>query len=68
MKTQNQKDEDSSEGPHHAKDVETTGEIMQRAEARKKFLRSVIKSTPAQFSLLKYGRRLSPGSHPHCIS
>ncbi|XP_023692308.2 nipped-B-like protein A isoform X2 [Paramormyrops kingsleyae] len=53
MKTQNQKDEDSSEGPHHAKDVETTGEIMQRAEARKKFLRSVIKTTPAQFSMLK---------------
>uniref|UniRef100_A0A8C9SUX1 Nipped-B protein n=1 Tax=Scleropages formosus TaxID=113540 RepID=A0A8C9SUX1_SCLFO len=53
MKTQNQKDEDSSEGPHHAKDVEVTGEIMQRAEARKKFLRSIIKTTPSQFSTLR---------------
>ncbi|XP_069043025.1 nipped-B-like protein A isoform X1 [Lepisosteus oculatus] len=53
MKTQNQKDEDSSEGTHHAKDIETTGEIMQKAEARKKFLRSIIKTTPLQFSTLK---------------
>ncbi|XP_076842591.1 nipped-B-like protein B isoform X3 [Brachyhypopomus gauderio] len=53
MKSQNQKDEDSSEGPHHAKDVEATGEIMQRAEARKRFLRSVVKATPSQFSTLK---------------
>ncbi|XP_036383992.1 nipped-B-like protein A isoform X2 [Megalops cyprinoides] len=53
MKSQNQKDEDSSDGPHHAKDVETTGEIMQKAEARKKFLRSIIKTTPAQFSTLR---------------
>ena len=28
-----QKDEDSSEGTHHAKDVETTGQIMHRAES-----------------------------------
>ncbi|XP_029115450.1 nipped-B-like protein A isoform X4 [Scleropages formosus] len=53
MKTQNQKDEDSSEGPHHAKDVETTGEIMRKTEARKKFLHSIIKTTPSQFSMLK---------------
>ncbi|XP_035292163.1 nipped-B-like protein A isoform X4 [Anguilla anguilla] len=53
MKSQNQKDEDSSDGPHHAKDLESTGEIMQKAEARKKFLRSIIKSTPAQFSTLR---------------
>ncbi|KAL7848308.1 hypothetical protein AOLI_G00230260 [Acnodon oligacanthus] len=53
MKSQNQKEEDSSEGQHHAKDVETTGEIMQRAEARKKFLRSIIKTLPSQFSTLK---------------
>ncbi|XP_066507181.1 nipped-B-like protein B isoform X2 [Hoplias malabaricus] len=53
MKSQNQKDEDSSEGQHHAKDVETTGEIMQRAEGRKKFLRSIIKMAPSQFSTLK---------------
>ncbi|XP_068106831.1 nipped-B-like protein isoform X3 [Hyperolius riggenbachi] len=50
MKTQ--KDEDS-EGAHHAKEVESTGEIMQRAEKRKKFLRSIIKTAPSQFSTLK---------------
>ncbi|XP_039909553.1 nipped-B-like protein isoform X3 [Hirundo rustica] len=48
-----QKDEDSSEGTHHAKDVETTGQIMHRAESRKTFLRSIIKTTPSQFSTLK---------------
>ncbi|XP_054508875.1 nipped-B-like protein isoform X8 [Agelaius phoeniceus] len=48
-----QKDEDSSEGTHHAKDVETTGQIMHRAESRKKFLRSIIKTAPSQFSTLK---------------
>ncbi|KAM6226545.1 nipped-B-like protein isoform 1-T3 [Spheniscus humboldti] len=48
-----QKDEDSSEGTHHAKDVETTGQIMHRAESRKKFLRSIIRTAPSQFSTLK---------------
>ncbi|KAG8512677.1 Nipped-B-like protein [Galemys pyrenaicus] len=48
-----QKDEDASEGTHHAKEVETTGQIMHRAENRKKFLRSIIKTTPSQFSTLK---------------
>ncbi|XP_068858278.1 nipped-B-like protein isoform X2 [Aphelocoma coerulescens] len=48
-----QKDEDSSEGTHHAKDVETTGQIMHRAESRKKFLRNIIKTAPSQFSTLK---------------
>ncbi|XP_074877489.1 nipped-B-like protein isoform X3 [Buteo buteo] len=48
-----QKDEDSSEGTHHAKDVETTGQIMHRAESRKKFLRSIIKTAPSQFSIFK---------------
>jgi len=48
-----QKDEESSEGSHHAKEVETTGQIMHRAENRKKFLRSIIKTTPSQFSTLK---------------
>ncbi|NXX15709.1 NIPBL protein, partial [Podargus strigoides] len=47
-----QKDEDSSEGTH-AKDVETTGQIMHRAESRKIFLRSIMKTTPSQFSTLK---------------
>lgn len=50
MKTQ--KDEDS-EGGHHTKEVESTGEIMQRAEKRKKFLRSIIRTAPSQFSTLK---------------
>lgn len=73
MKTQNQKEDDSSEGPHHAKEVEATGEIMQKAEARKKFLRSVIKTIPSQFSALRWAylstrrcgvyARLDP-SHP----
>lgn len=53
MKTQNQKDEDGTDGTHHAKDVETTGEIMQRAESRKKFLRSIIKTIPSHFGTLK---------------
>ncbi|XP_008114314.1 nipped-B-like protein isoform X4 [Anolis carolinensis] len=48
-----QKDEDSSEGTHHAKEVETTGQIMHRAEGRKKFLRNIIKRAPSQFSTLK---------------
>ncbi|XP_068011485.1 nipped-B-like protein isoform X3 [Melanerpes formicivorus] len=48
-----QKDEDPSEGSHHSKDVETTGQIMHRAESRKMFLRSIIKTAPSQFSTLK---------------
>ncbi|KAI4819958.1 hypothetical protein KUCAC02_027958 [Chaenocephalus aceratus] len=53
MRNQNPKDEDSSDGPQHAKEMETTGEIMQRAEKRKKFLRNIIKATPAHFATLK---------------
>nr|XP_057926461.1 nipped-B-like protein A isoform X3 [Doryrhamphus excisus] len=53
MRNQNPKDDDSSDGPQHAKEVETTGEIMQRAEKRKKFLRTIIKTTPAHFATLK---------------
>ncbi|XP_057687450.1 nipped-B-like protein A isoform X1 [Corythoichthys intestinalis] len=53
MRNQNPKDDDSSEGPQHAKEMETTGEIMQRAEKRKKFLRNIIKTTPAHFATLK---------------
>ncbi|XP_071339205.1 nipped-B-like protein A isoform X3 [Trachinotus anak] len=53
MRNQNPKDEDSSDGPQHAKEVESTGEIMQRAEKRKKFLRNIIKTTPAHFATLK---------------
>nr|XP_040050990.1 nipped-B-like protein A isoform X1 [Gasterosteus aculeatus aculeatus] len=53
MRSQNSKDDDSSDGPQHAKEMETTGEIMQRAEKRKKFLRNIIKATPSHFTLLK---------------
>uniref|UniRef100_A0A3Q2XW40 Nipped-B protein n=1 Tax=Hippocampus comes TaxID=109280 RepID=A0A3Q2XW40_HIPCM len=53
MRNQNPKDDDSSDGPQHAKEMETTGEIMQRAEKRKKFLRNIIKTTPAHFAMLK---------------
>uniref|UniRef100_A0A671VD57 Nipped-B protein n=1 Tax=Sparus aurata TaxID=8175 RepID=A0A671VD57_SPAAU len=53
MRNQNQKDDDSSDGPQHAKEMETTGEIMQRAEKRKKFLRAIIKTIPAHFATLK---------------
>ncbi|KAM8886564.1 nipped-B-like protein A isoform 2-T4 [Spinachia spinachia] len=53
MRTQNSKDDDSSDGPQHAKEMETTGEIMQRAEKRKKFLRNIIKATPSHFAVLK---------------
>ncbi|CAK6973832.1 nipped-B-like protein A isoform X3 [Scomber scombrus] len=53
MRNQNPKDEDSSDGPQHAKEMETTGEIMQRAEKRKKFLRNIIKTMPAHFATLK---------------
>ncbi|KAG1944007.1 nipped-B-like protein A [Pimephales promelas] len=52
MRSQNQK-EDDSEGTHHAKELQATGDIMQRAETRKKFLHSVIKSTPNQFTTLR---------------
>ncbi|XP_069483246.1 nipped-B-like protein isoform X4 [Ambystoma mexicanum] len=51
MKTQ--KEEESSEGAHHTKEIESTGEIMQRAESRKKFLRNIIQTAPSQFSTLK---------------
>ncbi|TNN80636.1 Nipped-B-like protein A [Liparis tanakae] len=53
MRNQNSKDDDSSDGPQHAKEMETTGDIMQRAEKRKKFLRNIIKATPAHFATLK---------------
>lgn len=53
MRNQNQKEEDSSEGPQHAKELESTGEIMQRAEKRKKFLRNIIKTTPVHFATLR---------------
>nr|XP_055063952.1 nipped-B-like protein B isoform X3 [Misgurnus anguillicaudatus] len=48
-----QRDDDSPDGLHHAKDIESAGEILQKAEARKKFLRSVVKTTPSKFSTLR---------------
>uniref|UniRef100_A0A3B4WMI2 Nipped-B protein n=1 Tax=Seriola lalandi dorsalis TaxID=1841481 RepID=A0A3B4WMI2_SERLL len=54
MRNQNPKDEDSSDGPQHAKELESTGEIMQRAEKRKKFLRNIIKTTPSHCLLYDY--------------
>ncbi|XP_056274487.1 nipped-B-like protein A isoform X2 [Pseudoliparis swirei] len=53
MRNQNSKDDDSSDGPQHAKEMEATGDILQRAEKRKKFLRNIIKATPAHFATLK---------------
>ncbi|KAL0979828.1 hypothetical protein UPYG_G00190320 [Umbra pygmaea] len=53
MRTQN-RDEDSSDGAgHHARDIESIGEVMQRAEARKKFLRKIIKTAPSQYTTLR---------------
>ncbi|XP_060926910.1 nipped-B-like protein A isoform X2 [Limanda limanda] len=53
MRNPHPKDEDSSDGPQHAKEMESTGEIMQRAEKRKKFLRNIIKTMPSHFTTLK---------------
>ncbi|XP_043932364.1 nipped-B-like protein [Protopterus annectens] len=53
MKSQNQKEEDAAEKKHYAKEVEITGEIMQKAENRKKFLRTILQAAPSQFSTLK---------------
>ncbi|KAJ0013105.1 hypothetical protein NQD34_017439 [Periophthalmus magnuspinnatus] len=50
MKSQNERDEDSK---YYSKEVESTGDIMHKAETRKKFLRKVIKTSPSQFSSLK---------------
>lgn len=52
MKSQTDYDEDSRD-LHHSKDIDSTGEIMQKAEARKKFLRKVIKTSPSHFSSLR---------------
>lgn len=50
IKSQNDRDEDSK---YYSKEVESTGEIMQKAETRKKFLRKIIKTSPSYFSSLK---------------
>lgn len=53
MRNTNPKDDDS-DGAQHAKELQATGDIMQRAETRKKYLHRVIKSTPNQFTTLRY--------------
>ncbi|XP_056146291.1 nipped-B-like protein B [Lampris incognitus] len=53
IRSQTQKDKDLSVDWHHADDVETTGEIMRRDEARKKFLHKVIKTAPLQLNGLR---------------
>ncbi|XP_023275339.1 nipped-B-like protein A [Seriola lalandi dorsalis] len=52
IKSQNENDEDSK-GFCLSKNVDSTGEIMQRAEARKKFLRKVIKTSTSHSSSLR---------------
>nr|XP_046230499.1 nipped-B-like protein B isoform X2 [Scatophagus argus] len=52
MKSQNDNDEDLK-GRYHSQDVDSTAEIMQKAEARKKFLRKVIRASPPRFSSLR---------------
>lgn len=54
MKKGQEKEEEAPAegGRRHAKELKSTGEIMQKAEARKKFLRN-LKTTPAQFSTLR---------------
>lgn len=50
IKSQNESERDSK---HYSKEIESTEEIMQKAETRKKFLRKVIKSLPSHFSSSK---------------
>ncbi|KAL2091754.1 hypothetical protein ACEWY4_011552 [Coilia grayii] len=52
-KSQEVKETAEAEGRRHAKELKSMGEVMQRAEAHKKFLRNVIKTTPAQFTTLR---------------
>ncbi|XP_026153365.1 nipped-B-like protein B isoform X2 [Mastacembelus armatus] len=52
MKAHNENDVDWK-GRHHSRDVDSTGEITQRAEARKKFLRKVMKTSPSYISSLR---------------
>ncbi|XP_076613509.1 nipped-B-like protein B isoform X3 [Chaetodon auriga] len=52
MKSQNGNDEDFK-GRHYSPDVDSTAEIMQKSEARKKFLRKAIKASPSHFSSLR---------------
>ncbi|XP_024859838.1 nipped-B-like protein B isoform X2 [Kryptolebias marmoratus] len=52
LKFQNENDEDTK-GRLHYKNVDTTEEVAQTAEARKKFLRKIIRNTPLNFSSVR---------------
>uniref|UniRef100_A0A1A8PFT7 Nipped-B protein n=1 Tax=Nothobranchius rachovii TaxID=451742 RepID=A0A1A8PFT7_9TELE len=52
IKSQNEFDEDPK-GRRHFKDVDSSEEIVQMAEIRKKFLRKIIKTTPTDFSSVR---------------
>ncbi|XP_013871460.1 nipped-B-like protein B isoform X2 [Austrofundulus limnaeus] len=52
IKSQNENDEDSK-GWRHSKNADPSEEIAQNAEARKKFLRKIIKTAPSNFSSLR---------------
>ncbi|XP_037548031.1 nipped-B-like protein B [Nematolebias whitei] len=52
IKSQNENDEDSKDW-RHSKNVDPTEEIAQFAEARKKFLRKIIRTTPSDFSSVR---------------
>ncbi|XP_008422496.1 nipped-B-like protein B isoform X2 [Poecilia reticulata] len=51
MKSQN--DDDDPKYRRHSTDSDATGEIVQTVEARKKFLRKIIRTTPSNFSFVK---------------
>ncbi|KAM9307263.1 nipped-B-like protein B isoform 2-T2 [Pholidichthys leucotaenia] len=52
IKSQKEDDDDPKSHRRHSRDVDSTAEIMQKAEARKKFLRKIIK-TSSHFSSLR---------------
>ena len=51
MKSQNE--DENWKGHSHSKDVDSTEEIMQKADARKKFLRKVVKTSQSHSSALR---------------
>lgn len=67
IKSQNENDEDCK-GRRHSKNVDPTEEIAQISEARNKFLRKIIKTTPSNFSSLRlalhFGQHILIFPHP----
>ncbi|KAK1883924.1 Nipped-B-like protein [Dissostichus eleginoides] len=51
IKSQN--DDEEVKGLHHSMEVDSTEEIMQKSESRKKFLRKVIRTSPSDFNSLR---------------